>query len=598
LFHKGSSICLKKLLVITLLLLICSSIFAQYYMRGEIKDETGTPLPNAKIFLHSNNLLYYAGSSGGFGIPGRIEVDSMTFSYDGFESKSMKIFSKNFTVVVLKKLNTGNSVQRMRLLSLTKDLREHDRRNWSLSGESYNSIVENEFIPARKYPLTGFSLNIDKASYSNIRRFLTMKTQVPPDAVRIEEMLNYFDFGYTAPGKDSVFHIQSQLSACPWNTENQLLFLNISTKKINIETVAPSNLVFLIDVSGSMDLTNRLPLLKSAFKLLVKNLRDKDTISIVVYGGTVGVMLPPTSGANKQKILDVIEELEPGGNTPGESGIRSAYRLAKSQFIKGGNNRVILATDGDFNVGQTTDKDLDDLISQHRETGIYLTCLGVGMGNYKDSKLETLAKKGNGNFAYLDNEREAEKVLVKELTQTLYTVADNVFLNIQFNADYVREYRLIGFDNKLNAIADSTSELEGGELGSGHTLMAIFELKPAHEHTDPVYRMPAADKIAAISLSYKLPNDKKEKSSLFSYTCPMNYVDFNELDAHYRFATAIVMFGSLLRLSEQTKTLNWNDVVDVATKASKPGDVLQTEFIEMVQMARKIYSKKRKKGEE
>ncbi|MGB8194437.1 MAG: YfbK domain-containing protein, partial [Chitinophagaceae bacterium] len=390
-----------------------------------------------------------------------------------------------------------------------------------------------------------------------------------------------------------VFHVQSTVSECPWNQDHQLLFLQVSAKKVDLEKTPASNLVFLIDVSGSMDMPNRLPLLKSAFKLLVNNLRDKDTVSIVVYGSTTGVMLTPTSGKEKEKITNVIEELSPGGSTPGESGIRTAYRVARSQFIKGGNNRVILATDGDFNVGQTTEQELENLITQHQQSGIYLTCLGVGMGNYKDSKLEVLARKGNGNFAYLDDAKEAEKVLVKEFTQTLYTVADDAYLEIKFNPQLVKEYRLIGFDNKLKALADSVSELEGGEIGSGHSLMTIFELEPAFAADNGFH-----DKLANVSIRYKLPADSTLRKA--EYTCNYSLTEFKELPACHRFATSVVMFGGLLKTSKYFKNISWNDAMIIAGQSYNPKDALQKEMIDLIEKAKKIYSreKKRKKSEE
>jgi Ca-activated chloride channel family protein len=339
-----------------------------------------------------------------------------------------------------------------------------------------------------------------------------------------------------------------------------------------------------------MDMPNRLPLLKSAFTLLVNNLRDKDTISIVVYGSTIGVWLQPTSGKEKEKIRKSIEELYPGGSTPGESGIRSAYNLAKSQFIKGGNNRVILATDGDFNVGQTSDDELEKLITLHQQSGIYLTCLGVGMGNYKDSKLEVLAKKGNGNFAYLDNEREAEKVLVKELTQTLYSVADNAFLNIDFNADLVKQYRLIGFDNKWKALVDSVSELDGGEVGSGHSVIALFEIEPVFATGQPVTNMA---NLAKINVRYKLPNDTLQRYT--TYRCPYNVTSFASLPPTYRFASSVAMFAALLKDSKYAQKYGWNEVIKLATESEDPQDAVQKEFIEIVEKAKKVYGRERKR---
>ncbi|PWT75104.1 MAG: hypothetical protein C5B59_09645, partial [Bacteroidetes bacterium] len=403
--------------------------------------------------------------------------------------------------------------------------------------------------------------------------------------------LNYFNLDYTAPARDSNFSFNSYLSDCPWNSENLLLYLHVCAKKADIEKIPAANLVFLIDVSGSMDLPNRLPLLKSAFKLLVKNLREKDTVSIVVYGSTVGVWMPPTSGGEKQKILKSIEELEPGGATPGEAGIRAAYRVAKSQFVKGGNNRIILATDGDFNVGQSTEEDLEGLISMYRQTGIYLTCLGVGMGNYKDSKLEVLARRGNGNFAYLDDEKEGEKVLMREFTQTIYAVANDANLNISFNPHVVGDYRLIGFDNKLKALADTSNEIQGGEIGSGHSLLAIFEIHPVVSDLESIF--PGKKGFAKACLNYKLPNDSLRKQSF--YDCPFKITPFNELPKSYRFAASAVMFGGLLKKSRFLKNISWDDLIDLANQSYDPEDVAQKEFITLAEKAKKIYAKEKKK---
>jgi len=301
---------------------------AQYYLRGEIKDERNENVSNAKIILHSDKLLYYAGNSGSFGISSSKDKDSVTISLDGYETKTVSIAANQFALIVIKALSSNSSKNRQKLISITKDQSFSTKYTWSISDESYFSIIENELVNADKYPNTGFSLNINKASYSNIRRFLAMKSMVPPDAVRLEELLNYFNLNYKEPEKNECFNITSQLADCPWNKEKQLLFLNINARKIDLNNVPPSNLVFLIDASGSMDLPNRLPLLKAAFQMMVKNLRAIDTVSIVIYGGAVVVWMQPTSGAEKQKIIQSIEELTASGDTPGESGIRLAYQVA------------------------------------------------------------------------------------------------------------------------------------------------------------------------------------------------------------------------------------------------------------------------------
>lgn len=587
---------LNKLVLILFLLFNTITASTQLYLRGEVKDENNNPLPNAKILLHSSGYLYYSGSMGSFGINVPDRYDSITVSISGYQSVVTKVDATKYQDIRLKLLQTTLNVQKNRLLSFTKDLQLKDRSNMFAGGESYSAIVENEFVEAEKYPETGFAIRIDKASYSNVRRFLNMDSKVPPDAVRIEELMNYFNFGYTKPVSDSIFSFTSHISDCPWNAQSQLLFLQLCAKKLDPEKIPQSNLVFLIDISGSMDLPNRLPLLKSAFKLLVDNLREKDTISIVVYGSTVGVWLPPTSGKEKNKIRKSIEDLNPGGSTPGQSGILAAYRLAKSQFIKGGNNRVILATDGDFNIGQTSEEDLENLITSYQQTGIYLTCLGVGMGNYKDSKLEILAKKGNGNFSYLDNELEAEKVLVKELTQNLYSVADDASLNLHFDAGYIKEYRLIGFDNKMKSLSDSIMELEGGEVGSGHSMIALLEIVPTNKLAATLQYSdnPSINRnIAEVMVNYNLPGDSVKLWS--GYGVKYNYTPFNELPQGYRFATTVAMFGSLLKESPFAKQINWNETIIAANESYDKLDPVQKEFITIIEKAKKIYSKRKKK---
>lgn len=577
-----------KVLLTTFYLILLANASGQYYIKGEVKDDKDQPLQNVKIYMHSNHLLYTTGITGGFGITTTLLQDSLTFSLQGYETRIVAVKANVYQLIILKFLSTSSNIQKQKLLSLTKDLDQQARPKWFVADESYSSLIENDFISADKFPNTAFSLRVDKASYSNIRRFINQNSLVPPYAVRIEEMLNYFNFNYKEPAGDKTFNIESQLTSCPWNTAHQLLFLNISAKKLNLDKVPPGNFVFLIDVSGSMDVPNRLPLLKAGFQLLVKNLREKDTVAIVVYGGSVGVWLQPTSGSEKQKIIKSIEELTPGGSTPGEAAIKTAYTLAKSTFIKGGNNRIILATDGDFNVGQTNEKELEEMIAKERQSGIYLTCLGVGMGNYKDSKIEALARNGNGNFAYIDDIREAEKVLVTELTQTLYTVANDVYANVQFNPDVVNQYRLIGYDNK-KGIMDSSIDLEGGEIGSGNSITAVFELLPSANDTAGNL----TKNVATVILNYSKPNEILHEK--LTWPCPQNYKPLNEIDSVLKFASAVTMFGLILRESKYSAQADMNKVISTARESVNKQDYLQTEFIGLVEKAKKMYNKKKNK---
>lgn len=583
---------MRKLPIYCLLIFIATPSFAQYYLRGEVKDEKNQPLQNVNIYLHTAKALYHSGAQGSFGITVSNIYDSVSFSLDGFVSQTLWVKASEWQNVFLKYSAGHSSWVKQKLISVTRDLKDDSRYRWFVSDETYFQLVENEFVGAKQYPNTGFTLNVNKASYSNVRRFINMASRVPPDAVRVEELINYFNLQYKEPANDKVFDIRTRLSSCPWNAGQQLLFLNVTAKKLDLDKVPPGNFVFLIDVSGSMDMPNRLPLLKAAFQAFVKNLREKDTVSIVMYGGTVGIWLQPTSGKEKVKIIRSIEELTAAGDTPGESAIRTAYKLAESTFIKGGNNRVILATDGDFNVGETSEKAMDELITRMRQTGVYLTCLGVGMGNFKDSKLQVLAAKGNGNYAYLDDIAEAEKVLVKELTQTFYAVADDVFMNVQFNPAMVKEYRLIGFDNRRDAVADENSELEGGEIGSGSSILALFEIVPTDQNKttgNTVFTEPVAD----MSLRYSLCNDTSHLK--MAYKVDNSFVPFDSLNKELQFATAVTMFALKLKQSKFFKNVAWSQISPIACQSADQTDYLQKQFLDLLAKAQKIYPDDKKK---
>lgn len=587
---------MKPYLILVVLLLVPVCVLGQYYLRGEVKSEKGEGLQNVRITVFSKGTFpYYSGASGAFGIPSNLKVDTITFYAEGYDTLKTAVVTSQFQSIILKLNHQQTQANSLHLSSFTKNLRFEIKEQDDDNGETYSSTIENQFVNTQKFPETGFALHVDRASYSNIRRFLTTKEKPPADAVRIEEMLNYFNFKTKSfDNAQKTFLFNTNLTSCPWNTGNQLLFINLQAKKINLDKTPPANLVFLIDVSGSMDMANRLSLLKSAFKLLVENLRSIDLVSIVTYGDKVTELLSATSGDRKQEIIETLEGLTPSGFTPGASAIRTAYNAARNNFIPNGNNRVILATDGDFNVGQTSDKELENIIIQESKTGIYLTCLGVGMGNYKDSKLETLAKSGNGNFFYLDNEKEAEKVLVEEFAQTLYNVANNVYLNVKFNPQKVKEYRLIGFDNKKSAVADANVKIEGGEIGSGHSILAAFELIPEDTSVTPAF---ANDQtVATLQVSYSLPADNQNMLK-DQYNAPSNFVPIDKSDSSLRFAASVIMFGSLLKQSQYANNFTWEDLYNLASSSANPQNLLQIEFLELVNRAKKIYpGKKRKSG--
>ena len=587
---------MKQLAIYCALLLIATPAISQFYLRGEIKDEKNKPLPNARIFVHSARAFYYSGAtSGDFGINDRFLYDSLTIVLEGYETLTVKVKTDQWQKIILKLTADAVSKNQSKLISFTKDKNQASFRQWFAGDETYFQLVENEFEESTLFPATGFSLNVNKASYSNVRRFLNMNSLVPPDAIRTEELVNYFNLNYREPKGDSLFTVESQLTNCPWNNKEQLLYVNVSAKKLDLEKVPPGNFVFLIDVSGSMDMPNRLPLLKAAFQLFVKNLRPVDSVTIVTYGGYVTVWLTPTSGKDKEKILKSIEELEAQGDTPGESAIRVAYQTAKRSFIKGGNNRVILATDGDFNVGETSEKALDELISSQRQSGVYLTCLGVGMGNFKDSKLQILAKKGNGNYAYLDDIHEAERVLVKELTQTFYAVADDASLNLKFNPEYVKSYRLIGFDNKKEALADSLNNLEGGEIGSGSTVMAIFEIVPTEQNLKlSVLKSPI--EIASMSLNYSQNQDSVIKKINFNAISILTPID--QINKELKFAAAVTMFALKLKNSKYYNDQPWSYIKNIAKSSADQSNYLQQQFLTLLDKASKLYNKRKRNKNE
>jgi len=588
---------LKYFLNIVLLVFYPLFAISQHYITGTIKDEWGAPLQNALIHVHSNGSNFYSGSDGGFGAITSSTSDTLSIMLEGYLKQKIPILTGSTLEVKMKKNLSSRSNHAYRLASLTLELKRETQQQWMTGDESYASIVENHFINTNTYPKTGLTLSVDRASYSNVRRFLTMNSLVPEDAVRIEEMINYFNFDYSPPPDNDIFAISAKLTDCPWNKHNQLLFAQITSKRLVLDSLPPTHLVFLIDISASMDKPERLPLLKTGFKSLVNNLREKDSVSIIVYGGTVGIALETTGGCEKEKIRRRIDSLQPGGSTPGESGVKLAYSVARNHFIKGGNNRIILATDGDFNVGISSDKELEEMISQQREAGVYLTCLGIGMGNYKDSKIQTLAQKGNGNFAYIDNIGEAEKVLMTEFAQTLYTVADDASMSIRFDPDYVKEYRLLGFDNKVGAIKDKDAVVEGGEIGSAYSTIVAFEIVPTQQgilfakskdlcHCKPLQ----------FDLSYKLPHT--DSTLHFEAAPPLQFTSFAKLSPSYRFASAVILFGSLLRKSKFVKEMSWNEVIQIAEEAADRSNYSQNEFLTLLQQAKTLYNKKRKKEKE
>ncbi|HAK45021.1 MAG TPA: hypothetical protein DCO79_03755 [Spirochaeta sp.] len=442
--------------------------------------------------------------------------------------------------------------------------------------EEYREIVENDFIKAALEPVSTFSIDVDTASYSNIRRYINSGMLPHPDAVRIEELINYFTYDYRQPDGDVPFSITTELSDCPWNSSNRLLHIGLQGFEVEPDELPPTNLVFLLDSSGSMQDDNKLPLLKDSMSLLIDTLRPEDRVSIVAYAGSAGLVLPPTAGNRKRTILAAIDRIEAGGSTAGGAGIDLAYRTAAENYFTEGNNRVILATDGDFNVGQSSEEELRTMIEQRRDQGIYLTVLGLGMGNYKDARMEALADNGNGNYAYIDTLNEANKVLITELSSTLLTIAKDVKIQIDFNEEAVDSYRLIGYENRLMAAEDfSNDKKDAGEIGAGHSVTALYEIIPARTG------MQAAE-LAEIRFRYKNPDE--DQSQLIVSTIENIPVQGSKVTDNFMFSAAVAEWGMLLRGSDYAANFDIRQIIKRASAARGPDPYgYRAEFLELLE---------------
>ncbi len=466
--------------------------------------------------------------------------------------------------------------------------------------ESYDEWKENKFELTKAEPLSTFSIDVDKASYSNVRRIINNGESVDKNAVRIEEMINYFSYNYPQPKNNQPFSINTEYNDSPWNPKHKLLKIGLQGKTLNEKELPASNLVFLIDVSGSMNQQNKLPLLKTSFKILLEKLRPQDKVALVTYAGSAGVVLEPTSAKNKEKILTALDNLSAGGSTAGGQGIELAYKLAQENLVKNGNNRVILATDGDFNVGVSDNSELQKLIEQKRQSGIFLTCLGFGMGNYKDNRLEMLADKGNGNYAYIDNMQESNKFLGKEFAGSMYAIAKDVKIQIEFNPKFVKSYRLIGYENRrLNNEDFKNDKIDAGELGIGHTVTAIYEIIPtgsdsefAPQDIDLKYSKNESqnefgDELATVKFRYKNPDEEISKELIQTVKDSKNQI--SNASSDFKFASSVAWFGLVLRQSEFIKDKDLDKIINLAKQGkANDEDGYRSEFIRLIESYKQI----------
>ena len=621
---------MKSFSILIIGLLFSLNGFSQAEIKGSVKSKNNQALENAMVHLYKQSTPVDSVKTDSKGLFRFENLESG--AYQAFASKQgyqksipqsvvlgkTSTISLNFVLkpvkhVVVEELNVVDDVEEESEISISSDkadpLAFHSSANRKMSGgqtsfhesrpvqhntESYDYIDENTFKAVVDDPLSTFSIDVDRASYANVRRFIRNNQMPPKDAVRIEEMINYFDYDYPQPENGHPFSVNTELGACPWNAENELLMIGLKGEELESESVPASNIVFLIDVSGSMNYHNKLPLLKKSFNILIDKLRPQDKVAMVVYAGSSGLVLESTPGSEKEKIRAALNRLESGGSTAGGAGIKLAYKVAKENYIPNGNNRVILATDGDFNVGPSSDAEMERLIESKREEGVFLTVLGFGMGNYKDSKMERLSNKGNGNYAYIDNILEAKKMFGEEIWGSLYTIAKDVKIQIEFNPAKVKAYRLVGYENRLLNKEDFNDDTkDAGEIGAGHAVTALYEVIPAgtegkiNDVDELIYqkrKTKFSDDLMTLKLRYKAPDENS--SRLISKSVKHNDIYRNSNSENFNLAASIAMFGMLLRESEFIGNGDYDHALDLARKAKgKDSFGYRQEYIGLMENA-------------
>ena len=577
---------------------------------GTVTDENNRPLIGANVSIEKSRKGTVTNEHGKYSIEA-MQGDIIRFSYIGYKTQKVKANRKIIDVKLYpdnnllmeecvitsdEVSNRAISSKQMAVRSLGMPALIYDRY---ANREEYSHNAENRFKSPVKDPLSTFSIDVDAASYSNIRRFINQGEMPPKDAVRIEEMINYFNYNYPKPAGNDPVRITTEVGICPWNKTHRLVQIGLKAREIENQNLPASNFVFLIDVSGSMFGPTRLELVKSSLRLLVNNLREKDRVAIVTYCGDARVALPSTPGNEKQKIKDALETLTAGGSTAGGAGIKEAYRIAQKNFIAQGNNRIILCTDGDFNVGASSETELENLIESKRKSGIFLTVLGYGMGNYKDNKMQILAQKGNGNHAYIDNIQEANKVLVNEFGSTMYAVAKDVKLQVEFNPAKVQSYRLVGYETRMLNNEDFNDDTkDAGEMGAGHTVTALYEIIPTgtpgnipgsvdplkyQSQTNVNAQTSNSSELLTVKLRYKTPEEEKSKKIEKSVTD----MGKDNVSPDFRFASAVAMFAQLLKDSDFKGEATYDKVIETANKGlSFDPEGYRAEFVRLVQRAK------------
>lgn len=604
---------MKKLIIVLIAAIGFTAFASAREIKGTVRDESGVVLPGVTVLIENTNKGTVTDIQGFYKIQVQPEDKILAFSFVGMDTRKVKIGSEDQINVVLKAskmvleevVTVGYGVQkniRIRGVSMMNHKAEAQPNVFYMAApdwntENYSTIHENGFKDAQANPLSTFSIDVDNASYSNIRRYINEGQLPPVDAVRIEEMINYFKYDYPETNGEHPFSVTTELGKCPWNESHNLLRVDLKGKDIDKSELPASNLIFLIDVSGSMSSPDKLPLLKRAFAMLVDELRAEDRVSIVVYAGAAGKVLDSTPGNEKRKIMESIENLNAGGSTAGGEGLKLAYKLAHENFIENGNNRIILATDGDFNVGVSSTSEMERLVEKERESGIFMSVLGFGSGNIKDDKMETIADKGNGNYSYIDNIQEARKVFISEFGGTLFTIAKDVKFQLEFNPKLVKSYRLLGYENRLLNDEDfNDDKKDAGEMGAGHTVTALYEIVPVGSKSETPsvdalkYQNPSPssdrfrNELLTLKLRYKDP--KGNKSKLLEQPVQDN-VSKNTSE-NFRFSAAVASFGMLLRNSEFKGNTTIESILTLAKGAKGEDDEgYRSEFIQLVECIKK-----------
>ena len=613
-----------KIFAILILTAVFIAFIESVTITGKVTDETGNPLPGVIVSVKGTGNRTVTDNNGNYKITVTDQNKVIVFSFIGYQPVNEKIIGRTVINIKMKSdisnldeiVTVGYGVKKDEAAGYSRTMsapsagayksgQQFQRYNNNFNTEGYAAINENGFKVVKSNPLSTFSIDVDNASYSNIRRFINMGQLPPADAVRIEEMINYFKYNYPEPDGEHPFSVYTELAVCPWNTRHQLLHVGLRGKSIDKSSLPHSNLVFLLDVSGSMDDPNKLPLLKSAFSMLVNELRPQDRVAIVVYAGAAGLVLESTPGNRKELIMRAINNLQAGGSTAGGAGLKLAYAEAERNFVKGGNNRIILATDGDFNVGESSNGGMERLVEEKRDLGVFITVLGFGMGNVKDDKMEIIADKGNGNYAYIDNLQEARRVFVREFGGTLFTIAKDVKFQIEFNPEKVQSYRLIGYENRLLNDEDfNDDKKDAGEMGSGHNVTALYELIPwgSDERIpsiDPLKYQPArvntdredhgerslSGEYLTIKLRYKKPDGATSRLMEKPVRGPVKEIEY--ASDNLRFAAAVSEFGMLLRASEFKGSSTMDRAIVLATGArGEDEEGYRAEFIRLIRTVR------------